>query len=191
MTSARFLVWMLRHIQKTWTNGKITSLLIPEFRFFQELNPSKAQHSGMSNYAKDCKSTVIPGLYYRNAKTMIDWLCETFGFEKQLVVDGPNGVVMHSQLTFGNGMIMIGSAASGTASSVLIKHPGEIEVGETQLSLLVSDCTKLYAQAKKAGAKILSELKKKDFGGEGFSCSDPEGHIWHFTTYDPWQAPGT
>jgi uncharacterized glyoxalase superfamily protein PhnB len=40
---------------------------------------------------------------------MIEWLCETFGFEKQLVVAGSNNVVMHSQLTFGNGMIMVGS----------------------------------------------------------------------------------
>jgi len=27
---------------------------------------------------------------------MIDWLCETFGFEKQLVVAESNKVVMHS-----------------------------------------------------------------------------------------------
>jgi hypothetical protein len=34
----------------------------------------------MTNYARQCKSTVIPGLYYRNAKLMIEWLCDTFGF---------------------------------------------------------------------------------------------------------------
>jgi uncharacterized glyoxalase superfamily protein PhnB len=79
----------------------------------------------MNNYAKECKSTVTPGLYYRDAKAMIEWLCETFGLEKQLVVAGSNNVVMHSQLTFGNGMIMVGSVDSGTptrpSSSTLMK----------------------------------------------------------------------
>jgi uncharacterized glyoxalase superfamily protein PhnB len=146
----------------------------------------------MTNYARECKSTVIPGIYYRNAKAMIDWLCETFGFEKQLVIAGPNGVVMHSQLTFGNGMIMIGSVDSGTPGSVLVRHPDEVGRTETQmLSLLVTDCAELYAKARTAGATILSELEKKDFGGEDFRCSDPEGHLWSFSTYNPWEAQPT
>ena len=31
-------------------------------------------------------STVIPCLRYRNAAAAIEWLCETFGFEKSLGV---------------------------------------------------------------------------------------------------------
>ncbi len=142
----------------------------------------------MTNYAKECKSTVIPGLYYRNAKAMIEWLCETFGFEKQLVVAGSDDVT-YSQLTFGNGMIMVGSVNSGTPGSALVRHPDEIGGAETQmLSLIVSDCAELYTKAKAAGATILSELEKKEHGGEAFTCSDPEGHIWYFGTYDPWEA---
>ena len=64
----------------------------------------------MTNFAKNCTSTVIPGLRYRNALAMIDWLCDAFGFEKQAVYKGADDIVMHAQLTFGNGMIMIGSA---------------------------------------------------------------------------------
>jgi uncharacterized glyoxalase superfamily protein PhnB len=68
------------------------------------------------------------------------------------------------------------------------KHPDEIGGAETQmLSLVVSDCTELYAKAKTAGARILSELEKKEYGGEAFTCSDPEGHIWYFGTYNPWE----
>ena len=159
-----------------------------EFRFFQESHLSVEQHSGMTKYARQCKSTVIPGLHYRNAKAMIDWLCETFGFEKQLVVPGPGDMVMHSQLTFGNGMIMVGSAGSGTPASAFTEVSDESAPAETQiLSLLVSDCTELYARAKSAGAIIVSELEKKDFGGEAFTCRDPEGRIWNFTTHNPWE----
>ena len=34
----------------------------------------------MQTFAKDCKSTVIPALRYRNAPAAIDWLCRVFGF---------------------------------------------------------------------------------------------------------------
>ena len=46
---------------------------------------------------------------YKNAPTVIDWLRKAFGFEKLLVVPGDNGTIAHAQLTFGNGMIMLGS----------------------------------------------------------------------------------
>ena len=43
----------------------------------------------MPSFAKNTKATVIPVLRYRDAPAAIEWLCQTFGFEKNLVV--PNG----------------------------------------------------------------------------------------------------
>jgi hypothetical protein len=54
--------------------------------------------------------TVIPTMRYRDAPKMIDWLCTAFAFEKHFVVPGEGGEIAHAQLTFGNGMIMCGSA---------------------------------------------------------------------------------
>ena len=143
----------------------------------------------MKTCAKQCKSTVIPGLRYRNAKAMIEWLVEAFGFEKQAIYEGPNGVVMHAQLIFGNGMIMIGSVDNGTPSSKLLKQPDEIGGAETQTPyLVVADIDALYAGAKAAGAKMVMDLEEKEYGGKAFSCVDPEGHVWHVGTYDPWEA---
>jgi uncharacterized glyoxalase superfamily protein PhnB len=144
----------------------------------------------METYARNCKSTVIPGLRYKNAAAMIEWLCGTFGFVKQAVYAAPDGAIMHAQLTFGNGMIMIGSVDNGTQSSSMMKQPEEIGGAETQTPcLIVSDCDALYASAKSAGAKILIDLETKEYGGKAFTCSDPEGHIWHIGTYDPWESP--
>lgn len=144
--------------------------------------------SDMPNYATNSRSNVIPSLGYENAPAMIDWLCDTFGFEKQAVYTAPDGRVMHAQLTFGNGMIMIGSAASGSTASALTKQPREIGGAETQAPyLIVTDCDAVYAKAKAAGAKILAELEEKSYGGKAFTCADPEGHIWHVGTYDPWR----
>ena len=145
--------------------------------------------TGMTTVAKNCKSTVIPGLFYRNAVAMIEWLCSAFGFEKQFVYTGPDGVVMHSQLTFGNGMIMVGSVNNGTPASNLLKQPDEIGGAETQAPyLVVSDIDAIYASAKIAGAKMVIDLDEKGHGGKAFSCRDPEGHVWHVGTFDPWES---
>lgn len=142
----------------------------------------------MTNFAKNTRSTVVPGLRYRNAKTMIEWLCNAFGFSKQAVYPGPNETILHAELTFGNGMVMIGSVDNATASTPLFKQPDEIGGAETQAPcLIVSDIDALYLSAKTAGARILSPLESKEYGGKAFTCADPEGHIWLFGTYDPWE----
>jgi len=131
-------------------------------------------------------TTVIPVLRYRNAPAAIDWLCRTFGFERQLVVPGDDGTIAHAQLRFGNGMIMLSSVAD-TEFGRLMKQPDEIGGRETEtVYVVVPDADVVYARAKGAGAKILLDIKDEDYGGRGFSCRDPEGHIWSLGTYDPW-----
>ena len=62
--------------------------------------------------------------------------------------------------------------------------------GSTQSPyIVVEDADEICARALTAGAKIVMPLKDEDFGGRGFSCRDPEGHIWNFGTYDPWKKP--
>ena len=138
--------------------------------------------------AKNTKATVIPCLRYRDAPAAIDWLCQTFGFEKQLVVPNQDGSIAHAQLSFGNGMIMLGSVLKAeTEFGRLMKQPDEIAGAETQSSyIVVLDADAMYARAKAAGAKIVIEIKDEDYGGRGFSCYDLEGHLWNFGTYDPW-----
>ncbi|MGE5387037.1 MAG: VOC family protein [Betaproteobacteria bacterium] len=142
----------------------------------------------MTTPAKNTTATVIPCLRYRDAPAAIDWLCAAFGFVKQAVHTNADGSIAHAQLTFGNGMIMLGSV-SGKESGWgrLIKQPGEIGGAETQSAyLVVADADALYARAKAAGAEILLDIKDEDYGGRGFTCRDPEGHLWNFGTYDPW-----
>jgi len=43
-------------------------------------------------------------------------------------------------------------------------------------------------KAKTAGAKIMVDIKDRDYGGRGFSCRELEDHLWNFATYDPWEA---
>jgi uncharacterized glyoxalase superfamily protein PhnB len=140
--------------------------------------------------AKQTVSTIIPSLRYRNALAAIDWLCRAFGFEKHVVYAGEDGVVHHAQLTFGNGMIMLGSVDNANEWGRPIAQPDEIGGRETQCAcVIVADADAHYARAKAAGAAIVDELAQQDYGGKGYSCRDPEGHLWWFGSYDPWQ-PG-
>ena len=144
--------------------------------------------SVMPGFAKKTKATVIPALRCRDAPAAIEWLCNTFGFEKHLVVPNDDGTIAHAQLSFGNGMIML-SSVPGTESEFgrLMKQPDEIGGAETQCAyIVVNDADAVYARAKAAGAKIATAIKDEDYGGRGFSCYDPEGHLWSFGTYDPW-----
>ena len=124
----------------------------------------------MSNLAKDTKTTVIPSIRYRDEPAAIQWLCEVFGFEQQLIVPNEDGSIAHAQLSFGNGMIMLGTIGAETHSMYLV----------------VSDADAVYARVKSAGAEILREIRDEGYGGRGFICRDVEGHVWSFGTYDPW-----
>src|SRR4051812_48334909 len=54
-------------------------------------------------------------LYYRDASKAIDWLCEAFGFELRLKVEDDEGRVRHSELTYGEAVIMVSQEdAAGT-----------------------------------------------------------------------------
>ena len=141
----------------------------------------------MSNAARTV-STIIPSLRYRDALAAIDWLCIAFDFEKHAVyADGD--IVHHAQLTFGNGMIMLGSVDNGSEYGKRIAQPDEIGGRETQSSyVIVADADAHYARAQAAGATIVGALEEKDYGGKGYSCRDPEGHLWSFGTYDPWKV---
>ena len=136
----------------------------------------------------DTTATIIPGLRYQDAPKAIDWLCRAFGFEKHLVVPGEGDTIAHAQLTFGNGMIMLGSAGThGGGFDEIMKTPAEVGGFETQSAyVIVEDCDAHYERARSAGAEIVMELENKDYGGRGYSCRDLEGHVWSFGDYDPW-----
>lgn len=133
-------------------------------------------------------STIIPRLRYRDAQAAIDWLQRAFGFHVQAVyADGDT--VFHAQLTYGNGMIMLGSSSSSGEWSKLVVMPDEVGGRQTQNAcVIVTDADAHYARAKAAGARIVIDIADQDYGGRGYACADPEGYLWWFGSYDPWRS---
>jgi uncharacterized glyoxalase superfamily protein PhnB len=135
---------------------------------------------------KDTTATIIPGMHYRDAAAAIEWLCNTFGFEKRAAYPGDDGKIMHAELTFGNGMVMLGTKRD-TDFGKYMKQPDEIGGCTTHsIYVIVTDSDAIYERAKAAGAEILFDIETKNYGGRGFTCRDLEGHIWSIGTFDPW-----
>lgn len=131
-------------------------------------------------------STAIPCLRYRDAPAAIAWLCRTFGFVEHLVVAEQDGSIAHAQLGLGDGMVMLGSVRDNDYGRQL-QQPDEVGgLGSQGIYLVVADVDAVHARALAAGATIVLPLKDEDYGGRGFSCRDPEGHLWSIGSYDPW-----
>ena len=137
--------------------------------------------------AKDCRSTVVPSVRYRDAHKAIAWLEKAFGFNRQAVHDGPDGTVAHAQLTLGNGMIMLGSASNPGDWNRHMAQPEEIGDRSTgSIYLVVKDAASVFEMAKAAGAVMIQDLQQASYGGWHFGCKDLEGHMWSIGEYDPW-----
>ena len=126
-------------------------------------------------------STIYPSLTYDDAPAAIEWLCRAFGFTQRLRVPGPEGSVMHSELSFGDAVVMV-SSPKPEQGHVAPPKGGPVH---GTLSLFVEDPDAHYARAKEAGAKIVHDLTDEEYGARGYMAQDPGGHLWYFATYRP------
>lgn len=124
-------------------------------------------------------------LFYENASAAIDWLVRAFGFELQLKVEGENGRIEHSQLTYGEALVMIADKGPRPEHALMVS-PVSLGGKNTQvLCVIVDDADAHCAQAKAAGARIFREPKEDDYGDEypvdrTYGAVDPGGHMWFF-----------
>lgn len=129
-------------------------------------------------------STMIPGLRYDDAPRMIDWLCDTFGFERHFVVPGDDGTIAHAQLRFGGGMVMVSSARNDEWGAH-VKPVRALGGATGSIYVVVREPDALCARAKAAGAEIVYGPRDTDYGSRELCARDPEGQLWNFGTYDP------
>ena len=120
------------------------------------------------------KSNVIPSMRYRDAPAAIDWLCRVLGFSKGLVVPGDGGIILHAQLTLGDGMIMLGSERDD-AHGALMSVPGPGGANTQSAYVVVDDPEEVHERAAAAGAEIISPLDNPEYGGTFFACRRPRG----------------
>ena len=136
----------------------------------------------MSEQTQTKHPAVFPAIRYADAPKAIEWLSKTLGFEKHFVVPGEERDIAHAQLTIGNGMIMLGSKPSNPDPT----NPWD--KANHGIYVHVEDIDAHYAQAKAAGGEIVHELKDTEYGSREYSVLDPEGNLWSFGTYQPYES---
>ena len=127
---------------------------------------------------------IASSLYYDDAAKAIDFLCRAFGFEVRLKVEGDGGRIEHSELVYGDGVVMV----SSEKPEKFPKHRAPANAGgaNTQsLMVYVDDVEAHCKRAREAGAKIVTEPETHDYGEEywadrGYACEDIGGHGWWF-----------
>ncbi len=123
-------------------------------------------------------------LYYDDPAAAIDWLCEAFGFEVQLEVEGEGGTIEHSELVYGEGLVMV--CGERPDAFPYMKPPSQIGGANTQnLMVYVDDVEAHCERARAAGAVVTREIETHDYGDDywvdrGYECRDPGGHHWWF-----------
>jgi len=125
-------------------------------------------------------SSMIPCLRYRDARAAIDWLTRAFGLTEAMVVAGSDDVIQHAELTWDNGMVMLGSEPA-------TDEPGRLSwpSGSGSIYVIVDDPDAHHERAIAAGAEIVLPLQDEDYGSRGYTARDPEGNLWSFGTYRP------
>lgn len=126
---------------------------------------------------RDRLPTIGPLLWYRDPKAAIAWLEAAFGFECRFVVEADDGGVIHSELTLGDGYIMVvgpprGKAVSPAAFSGRATQSVHVQLREG----LDAYCVR----ARAAGARIDREPETQPYGDRVYTCVDLEDHPWSF-----------
>jgi uncharacterized glyoxalase superfamily protein PhnB len=134
---------------------------------------------------------VWPTLRAHDARALIRFLVDAFGFE-ETVVYGDGDRVDHAQLSWPpGGGIMLGSVREPTAPSGPTAPAEPAEHGEATPSapgtfgayVVTDDVDAVYERAKAAGAEIIAGPHDTDYGSHDFAARDPEGNRWSFGTY--------
>jgi uncharacterized glyoxalase superfamily protein PhnB len=126
-------------------------------------------------------------IFYDDALAAIDWLCRAFGFEVRQKFLGPDGRVQHSELVYGEGIIMVAQAGKSADPARVTRSPHSLGGANTHgVMVYVDDVDAHCARAHSAGAKIDQPPALHDYGADYWAdrsngAQDLEQHQWWFT----------
>ena len=120
---------------------------------------------------------VWPTLQARDARALIRFLVDAFGFD-ETVTYGEGERVDHAELAWPpGGGIMLGSVRDD-GNPACVARPGAFSA-----YVVTGDPDGLHARAAAAGAEIVTGLHETGYGSRDFAVRDPEGNRWSFGTY--------
>lgn len=123
------------------------------------------------------RPAIVPAVVYKDSMAAFEWLQTAFGFEPAMLITDEQGNLAHSEMTFGDGWIMVGNEWSEHH-----KSPSNLGGKNTQTVHIQMDegIDAHCERARAAGAEILMEPEDQFYGDRSYRARDLEGHIWTF-----------
>jgi uncharacterized glyoxalase superfamily protein PhnB len=123
------------------------------------------------------RPSFIPSLAYKDNRAALDWLQKAFGFETSEVLTDAAGNIVHAEMSYGDGIVMIGGEwADWTRSPATLGGKNTQRVHVRIDRGIDEHC----AHARLAGAKIVMEPTDQFYGDRTYVATDLEGHYWTF-----------
>jgi uncharacterized glyoxalase superfamily protein PhnB len=122
------------------------------------------------------RPSVIPAVCYQDPKAAFDWLQRAFGFEIEMIIEDDAGNPVHSELRYGDGIVMVGGEWSDHKSPAAVGR----KCTQTVHIHVTGDIDQHCERARQAGAEIVVEPALQFYGDRTYRARDPEGHIWTF-----------
>jgi uncharacterized glyoxalase superfamily protein PhnB len=125
-------------------------------------------------------------IFYEQPHAAIAWLCEAFGFELVLKVEGENGVIVHSELKLAEALIMVGGTRGKQPWQALNQSPQALGGAVTQtLAFHIDEVDAHCERAVAKGARLVRAPETNDYGDDywsdrSYGALDLEGHLWWF-----------
>jgi PhnB protein len=120
---------------------------------------------------------ITPYLYYENVAEALDWLSKAFGFRERMRMPGPDGKIIHAEMEWHSGVIMLGWPGAE------YRNPKRLGGVTQNLYVYVDDVDRHYDHAKQAGAKIFEQPADQFYGDRRYGVEDIEGHRWFFAQH--------
>jgi len=122
---------------------------------------------------------ITPYLFYSDVLAALGWLENTFGFEKAGELAGPDGAIMHAEMKFKDGVVMMGPPCDAQGS----KSPSQLAGVNQSLYVYVDNVDEHFRHTKEAGAANVTEPMDMFWGDRMYTVKDLEGHQWSFAQH--------
>ena len=123
--------------------------------------------------------TLTPYMTVRDAARAIEFYKQAFGAVERGVMKGPDGKVMHAELTIGDSIFMLADEFPEYGSMSPLSTGGS----GMGLHIYVEDADSAFDRAVKAGAKVDMPVSDMFWGDRYGKVSDPFGHKWSIATH--------
>ena len=131
-----------------------------------------------NNSAPEGYHTLTPTLTIKNAREALDFYQRALGASVVHCMDGPDGSVMHAEMTVGDSRFMF----SDEFPEWGVVSPQTLGGTPVNLYLYVADADAAFAQAIREGAKELRPPTTEFWGDRMGQFLDPFGHKWTVAT---------